>query len=414
MMAETTRIAGSSVALTSLANFLGFLIGTTMVLPDVARFATFGAIVVLLNFIAVIFGFTAVLSLVARRMKNAYNDWSFVFCWATFTRAVKVSSQKAASLDTSVFDPLFDWLSKTYTRAVLLVAFAALIVTGLYGCTLILPGLPLADIVPDQSYTSDFLRIREMYYHSYPETLYTDAQGFAHTAMDWENKFEQWLNATADVQSISPSVSRMDVHSFWALSLQSYLTGRHETYLTGVYELGAPFDIEAALADEAVYQVYMCYDDADLYCSALPRLFSDTGSSLFNCLLVNYQLGNLQSACGEWVEQRYLATVDTAVARQVYVTSYEDGADVGGLYVRPSTNDIRVYIKQPNHDGYIYQVDCAGDVCPWRLLDADFNVLYVGDATAVDMEAASCCSGAGRMEGCGDWNGARGHYAYVL
>ncbi len=38
MISETVRIAGSLVALTSLANFFGFIIDTTMILPDVARF----------------------------------------------------------------------------------------------------------------------------------------------------------------------------------------------------------------------------------------------------------------------------------------------------------------------------------------------------------------------------------------
>ena len=40
MLGEAVRLAGSSVAMTSVSNFFGFLIGSTMVLPDVARFAT--------------------------------------------------------------------------------------------------------------------------------------------------------------------------------------------------------------------------------------------------------------------------------------------------------------------------------------------------------------------------------------
>ena len=40
MIAETTRNAGTSVALTSVANFIAFLIASYMPLPDVARFAT--------------------------------------------------------------------------------------------------------------------------------------------------------------------------------------------------------------------------------------------------------------------------------------------------------------------------------------------------------------------------------------
>eukprot|EP01084_Bolivina_argentea_P056469 103365_1 len=383
MISETVRIAGSSVALTSLANFFGFLIGTTMVLPDVARFATYGAIIVLLNFIALIFGFTGVLTLVARRMKNEYNDWSWVFCWATFTRAKKITSEKPAAQEISMFDPLFDWLTKLYTRIVMLIAFVVLIIIGIYGCTLIQPGLPLPDIVPDNSYAYDFLRIREMFYFTYPMSLYTDAEGAKHKAIDWENKFEDWVNATKDIYSISDTIwTDPAVHSFWAWSLQSYLQGRH---LTTSYELAEPFDIAAALADDPVYQTFMCQSDADIYCSSLVRNYLDLTGDLFNCLLVNYQLNNLDSDCSEWVYNTYAATVDTGIAKQLYITSFDDDS-VDGLYVRPSTNDIKVFIRQPNKDGFIYQVPATGE---WRILNKDFETLYIGESTSIDSDGPS-------------------------
>lgn len=399
MIAETTRIAGSSVALTSLANFFGFLIGTTMVLPDVARFATYGAIVVLLNFVAIIFGFTAVLALVARRMRNRYNDWSFFCFFAGFTKATVLSSEKPSAQAPSVFDPLFDWLTKTYTRVVMMIAFVALIIVGGYGCTLISPGLPLADIVPYNHYASDFLRIRELFYFSYIVSLYTDAQEAEWKPIDWENKFETWVDRTEDIYSISDIVyTDPSVHDFWAWQLRDYLAEKYTESLTMQYALGTPFDIAAALADDPVYQAYQCMPDIQLYCSTLPRDFA-YGSDLYNCLLVNYQLGTLTSDdCVGWVYQVLLENIDIgAVARQIEVISYEDStpndADVNGLYVRPSSNDIKVYAKYPNNDGFIYQEDCGLDMCQWFLLDGNYNVIYQADATSVEDSEAPAQGG---------------------
>ena len=49
----------------------------------------------------------------------------------------------------------------------MVIIFITLIIVGAYGCTLITPSLPLADIVPDTSYAHDFLRIEELFYFSY-------------------------------------------------------------------------------------------------------------------------------------------------------------------------------------------------------------------------------------------------------
>ena len=81
MVGEALKIAGSSVALTSLSNFLAFLIASFMTLPDVARFAQFGMLMVLLNFCTVIVGFSSILALTGRRMENKYNDCAWVCCF---------------------------------------------------------------------------------------------------------------------------------------------------------------------------------------------------------------------------------------------------------------------------------------------------------------------------------------------
>jgi len=386
MISETTRIAGSSVALTSLANLLGFIVGTTMVLPDVARFATFGAIVVALNFLAVIFGFTAVLTLVARRMKNKHIDWSFLFCFADFTKATTAATDDAASSDDrSVFDPLFDFLALTPVRVALLVVFITLVAIGGYGCTLISPGLPLADIVPANTYGSDFLSIREKFYFTYPVSLYSDAQLAQLTPIDWPNQFEVWVNRTEDIFTISEHIySDPNVHEFWAWGLRDYLQTQYAASLTMKYSLGAAFDVDAALGDDPVYQAFQCYADVQLYCSSLPRVFS-YGSDLYHCLLVHYQANTLtDDDCHQWVEKVLYENIALPfIARQIEIVSFEDDNSVNGLYVRPSSNDIKVYIKHPNNDGYIYQEDCGEHYCEWFLLDENFKVLYVGQATSV-------------------------------
>jgi len=396
MISETTRIAGSSVALTSLANFFGFIIGTTMNLPDVARFSTYGAIIVLLNFIAIVFGFTAILTFTAQRMRNGFVDWAWLCCFAESRRAKEtlIMSEKPTAVDSSVFDPLFDWLTRTTTRIVLMVVFFVLLIVAIYGCTLISPGLPLEDIVPTGSYASDFLRIREKFYFSYPVTLYTDSRGPDLNPIDWPNKFEEWVDETQQITSITDDVADdLGVHSFWAWDFKEYLAEKHASELSMEYTLGEVFDFSSALADltsggssETTYQGYQCDADSALFCAATPRLYV-YGADLYNCLLVNWQMGTLTSdECASWVEQVLYENIDLPfIAKQIEVISFEEDADtdVSGLYVRPSQTEIRVYRKYPDNDGWIYQPDCGELVCPWYLLSAEFETLYMADATSL-------------------------------
>jgi len=406
MIAETTRIAGSSVALTSLANLVGFSIGTTMVLPDVARFASYGAIVVVLNFVAILFGFTSLLTLTARRMQHGYKDWSFLCCFSQVSKAkaVDIKFEKVAAEETTGLDGCFRFLSSTPVRIALLGCFAVLICVGSYGCTLIEPGLPLADIVPTDTYGSDFLRIREMFYFAYPVSLYTDAQDDELKPIDWPNKFELYVSRTEDIYSINENVlENPDVHSFWQWYMRSYLQRTYADSLTMQYALGTPFDISAALSDSTAYQAYQCDTDVELYCKSITRDYA-YNSDLYNCLLLQYQLDTLTSSdCKEWVQKvlyANLAVID--IARQIEITSLEANADalgVNGLYVRPSNSDIKVYLKYPNYDGVIYQDDCALDYCAWYLLDSAFNIVYVGDTTSVENSEAPAQGGWKNING---------------
>ncbi len=68
------------------------------------------------------------------------------------------------------------------------------------------------------------------------------------------------------------------------------------------------------------YIKHLCVKVMQIYCSALVRNYFDLTGDLFNCLLVNYQLNNLDSDCSEWVYNTYAATVDTGtVLRNNYI-----------------------------------------------------------------------------------------------
>eukprot|EP01084_Bolivina_argentea_P056470 103369_1 len=376
MIAETVRIAGSSVALTSIANFLAFLISTQMVLPSVANFATFGTLVVLLNFISVIFGFTAVLSLTARRQKSGYRDWSFICCFNDCTKYepetnpldTSPNSPSASNADMlpqhtnhtnnnndSTFEPFFNILIKTPVRIFCLLLCIILFIIGCAGVNLIEVGLPLQEIVPKDSYAADFLAVRVEYYTTQSFSLYTDADGTngKHKGIDWPNRFEDWLDTINKIHDISPLVyDGMDVHSFWALGFQKYLQKAYvkSSLSDHGYELGEAF----IAPDDTIYSSTLCESDRISFC---PTIGSDYffPSPIFLCLYANQQY--LNDKCMD-----YLFTLlpdsffeDYTWAHQLYITSFDDDS-VDGLYVRPSTNDIKVFIRQPNKDGFIYQV----------------------------------------------------------
>eukprot|EP01084_Bolivina_argentea_P185255 319480_1 len=167
-----------------------------MVLPDVARFAVFGCVVVILNFVAVIIGFTALLSLVSRRQKSGYRDWAFLCCFTECTKYSNTDPEATSDPNTApkegmtTFDSCFDVLVKTPVRLTCLLFAVVLLIIGVIGITEITAGLPLEEIVPADSYAFDFLSIRGSYYFTYSNSLYTDADGANNAAIDWPNKFE--------------------------------------------------------------------------------------------------------------------------------------------------------------------------------------------------------------------------------
>ena len=323
-------------------------------------------LIVALNFFTVLFGFTAVLAMTASRMSKRHNDWACLCCFAEFTKAKKTKSERHNAAH--VFDPFFDFMTNDWTRIVGFIGFWALVGLGIYGSTMAKLGLPIADIVPDGTYASDFLTVRQEFFFSYLISLYSDASGSDLKRMNWPEKFETYINLTEDIYSLSDLVySDPDVQDFWGWNMRDYLEENYEDAFDP-YELG-----EYEEDDDDTIKTPDCDGDRWEKCPSLFANFSYT-SPLYECLFYNYD--NLASGCQNYIDSITPTNTTDTIAKQIQLIVAGD-SDVEGLYVEASTSYVNVYSKYDGN-GLIFQLSDYS----WAVLDSDYDAVYFGPITA--------------------------------
>ncbi|ETO35598.1 RND family transporter: Niemann-Pick type C1 disease protein-like protein, partial [Reticulomyxa filosa] len=370
MVAKSLETSGASVTLTTLANFLAFLIASFMPLPDVNRFAQFGMVMVVLHYISIIFGFTAVLALLARRMKNGYNDFSWLCLWQPFTRAEPstVKSQQPPTNQVSVLDPLFDFMTRDDIRIGLLVVFCTFLGAGLYGVSLIHIGLPLDSIVP-ASYGQDYLQVRGKYYHSYINSLYTDGYRSDIKPINWSTKFETWLDESEKILTLDTDLVYQNpkIHSFWAWDFRDYNKNNYFTYFNPEGYKATFYKAPSTPTGKSSD----CEPNRLTYCSSENANYT-YGTNLYYCLLNNTIV--LSEECLAFVQEITPEPTTYTIAKQVQIYSPDDSS-VAGVYTAPSSDVTNVYYRS---DGaVVYQLSDNS----WAILDVNYNLKYIGLST---------------------------------
>lgn len=170
MLATVMREAGASISLTSLCNMIVFAIGASMPLPAVSYFSLAAMVVVIFNYFMMIFGFSAVLALNADRIRNQRKD---VFCCFAAVHDPTDLGDLVGEDDSTWNYKVAEMLTALPVRVSLIVGFLAFLGVGIYGVGEVELGLPLVDVVPEDHYSSGFLKLRSDYYGAYGGQLTT-------------------------------------------------------------------------------------------------------------------------------------------------------------------------------------------------------------------------------------------------
>ena len=408
MIGETLRIAGSSVCATTVANFFGFYVGTFVSLKDVQIFSKCGMIIEMVNFMVILIGFTSILTLTAKRTEDGYKDCSFCCCFMEKCKVDddKIISQKPLASRAPASDWFFKCLSKTAVRVVLTLVFFALVLVGVYGSTLIKTGLPLAELMPTGSYAQKYLSVREKLYFNYIVDLYTDANEDRLTPIDWNNKFEEFIlqtkgngegvtNENGTINDIRTGIysidnnqnnngrvsEDIDLHEFWAWDMQEYLQEKYNDVHGSYTPMDMSIDaLKIVLANEEVrkgtYKAINCEIFRQQLCASFvdTPLFKFQGKA-YNCLRAN-QDKITDPNCINYLDSLIETQNSNNIAKQIEIVSSSDES-ITGLYVTNNDNENNVFYNTiTNYILFQRRSDNS-----WLLLDNNYNLIYIGDAT---------------------------------
>jgi hypothetical protein len=196
MTAQMLRQGGPSMTLSSMSNFIAFLIGASIPLPAVANFSIAMAFVVLFNYFMVLLAFTAVLSLNSRRMLAGRMDC--LCCFRSSGQAGRGEEWGACP------DKLANVASTTPAKAFIMAVFVSTFIAAIPGSADLEVGLPLSKLVPLTSYAAPFLAEREAKYDQFDGGLVTglDQHSSRFVQLDYmsHETLEMLLNLEYDLQ----------------------------------------------------------------------------------------------------------------------------------------------------------------------------------------------------------------------
>ncbi|WKY02116.1 hypothetical protein Q1695_015826 [Nippostrongylus brasiliensis] len=173
-MEETFADAGVSITVTSLTDFISFAVGCATPFPSVQMFCAYAVTAVVFTYIYQLTFFAGIMVYTNRREIDNRNCITFL--------KIKKEPSKHANEDRSfeknhVLSQFFrttysDMLLNPFVRAIIIVAFFAYLTVAIWGCTEVKLGLEPNDLLPDNSYGKQTLRLAEKYFADYGSSLH--------------------------------------------------------------------------------------------------------------------------------------------------------------------------------------------------------------------------------------------------
>ncbi|XP_076326297.1 patched domain-containing protein 3-like [Tachypleus tridentatus] len=268
-MAETYSDVAVSITITSLTNFISFLVGVITPFPSVQIFCIYTAMAVLFTYIwhITFFGGCMAVSGYAES-RNLHG----VFCIPTTAKSVAISQKKSAlfrllctgglnednpdnpidnqehALMIFFRDKLGRALSILTVKIVVIMLFFLYLAVGIWGCTLVKEGLERHKLSRYDSYSVTFYKMDDMYFRKYPYRIHvvvSDEMNYAdpevHEAIEnmlqklESSKFiagssltESWLRAYLQFQKDDRSFAWLD--SFNLTKKEDFIGALHEVF----------------------------------------------------------------------------------------------------------------------------------------------------------------------------------------
>ncbi|XP_022235301.1 patched domain-containing protein 3-like, partial [Limulus polyphemus] len=188
-MAETYSEAAVSITITSLTNFLSFLIGVLTPFPAVQIFCIYTAVAVLFTYLWHITFFGGCMAICGYAERRNLHS---VFCVPATPRSVAISGNKSVlfrllctgginkddpdnlmdnrehTLMVFFRDSLGKALSYMPTKILIIMCFLVYLIIGIWGCTQVKEGLERNKLSQYDSYSVTYYRMDDLYFRKYP------------------------------------------------------------------------------------------------------------------------------------------------------------------------------------------------------------------------------------------------------
>ncbi|OQR72744.1 patched domain-containing protein 3-like [Tropilaelaps mercedesae] len=230
-MGETYSEAAVSITITSLTNFISFIIGTITPFPSVKIFCVYTAICVLFTYIyqVTFFGGCVAIAGYAER-RNLHG----LFCFPTLPRSLaKDKSWWFKLLCTGGINPndpknpedneehilmvfFRDWwggiLSKGWVKVTVIACFFIYITIGVAGCLRLKEGLERYKLATDYSYAKTFFNVDDHFFRKYPYRV----QVYTNVTLDyWNPETHEHLMEMLDEFESSAYIGNTELTECW-------------------------------------------------------------------------------------------------------------------------------------------------------------------------------------------------------
>lgn len=238
-MSDTMGHAAVSVTITSLTDFLAFLVGIITVFPSVFGFCLYTAVAVLFDYVYQITFFAACLALDGYREDSNKHAITFQTVLpksyaSDKSRSYRIFCSGGQKLDGRVVEdsrehPANRFLQSHYgpfimkpaVKVVILLLFAGYLGVSIYGCTKVNEGLKMTDLVADDSYASDFLDKSDAYFTNYgPRVTFVISEALNY----WDGSVQSRLQDMVEKIEATAYVEQQGLTEFWLLEYMKYLT----------------------------------------------------------------------------------------------------------------------------------------------------------------------------------------------
>lgn len=237
-MSDTLSEAAVSITITSLTDFLAFLIGIITVFPAVFGFCLFTAIAVLFDYIYQITFFAACLALDGYREddnhhtitfqtvlpKSYSSDKSTWYRWLC-SGGLKLDGKVVEKAGEHIASKFFKYrygpfVTKPAVKVLVLLLFAGYLGVSIHGCTKVREGLELTDLVADDSYASDFLDKSGKYFTRYgPRVMFVITEPLNY----WDESVQNRLLDLVKKVEGTEYVGEKGLTAFWLLEYMKHL-----------------------------------------------------------------------------------------------------------------------------------------------------------------------------------------------